>query len=103
MFTSNIDISIHFVGAFWVGMYFILPAILGMLSNTKSIVVAGFVTSLLGICIAFTGVISDGSAFTLYSDLKACGRLMSGNLTTYGNSAYYDGEISIKIPICAKQ
>ena len=44
LFKTNADILIHFVGAFWVGMYLIVPGILGMLSNSKTIMISGLVT-----------------------------------------------------------
>lgn len=46
LFKGNADIIIHFVGAFWVGLYLIVPGILGMLSNTRAIVVAGLITGM---------------------------------------------------------
>jgi heme/copper-type cytochrome/quinol oxidase subunit 4 len=58
LFTTNADIGFHFVGSFWVGAYFILPGLIGVLSHEKTLVLAGLITGFIGLAIAVAGKLS---------------------------------------------
>ena len=85
MFKDNADVSFHFVGAFWVGLILLLPGILGVMSTSYTIVMWGFISSVISFIFAILGVVSDGSAYTTYMQIKACSH--------YTNTTVTDGEI----------
>jgi hypothetical protein len=64
----------HFVGCFWVGAYLLIPGIMGMGARDRRRVSTVLLISLIGELAAFSGIAVDGSAYALYSSLKACGR-----------------------------
>ena len=85
LFKDNADGSFHFVGAFWVGLFLLLPGTLGIMSTSYTIVLFGFLTGLIGLIVALLGIVSDGSAYTTYLEIKACSHSSNTTVT--------DGEI----------
>ena len=56
-----------------------------------------FSSGLIGMCISFAGVVVDGSAFSIYKNLKACGHSSSNasidinDIMVSGNTSYSAG------------
>ena len=99
LFKSSADVGFHFVGAFWVGMYTILPGILGMLSNSKPILISGFITGMTRkyFCVIFAQCCAS-------NDLKFCffriywhnNRIFRGN--TFRNLHRHSSLVIVMLP-----
>ena len=65
----------------------LLPGVLGIMSTSYIVVLFGFITGMIGFMLTLMGVVSDGSAYTAYLEIKACSH--------YTNTTVTDGEIGI--------
>ena len=69
------------------GLWLLMPGVLGIMSTSYTIVMWGFITGVLGFVVAMMGIVSDGSAYSTYLEIKACSH--------YTNTTATDGEIGI--------
>ncbi len=85
--------GINFVGAFWVGILFIVPGILGVISTDKNTLISGLVLGFVFLLIAIAGAGVDGAAYNTVSNFQACGLASNTTTKAYGNPDYYFGNI----------
>ena len=95
LFKTSVDISFHFVGAFWAGLYALIPGAFGAFDNDRSHLPLTLFFGLSGFCVMFFGAVVDGTALATIRSMKACSHAdgVGGNMSLpwWGNHTYAFG------------